>query len=147
MCFVPNKLITCHCCLLVTFTNSLDPDQYRQNIAPDLDPNCLTLVVFLKELVENINFEKKKIKTVTDYKISWHFLGKVTQQVTWAINLKGTKRFLIENKHFQSNTVNPVSVLKNFIFAYVCKSVDFNSTSLRKKHIYKQILQKAGCCC
>ena len=31
------------CCLLITFANSLDPDQDRQNIGPDLDPNRLTL--------------------------------------------------------------------------------------------------------
>ena len=30
-------------CLLITFANSLDPDQDRQNVGPDLDPNCLTL--------------------------------------------------------------------------------------------------------
>ena len=30
------------CCLLITFANSLDPDQARQNVWPDLDPNCLT---------------------------------------------------------------------------------------------------------
>ena len=30
-------------CLLITFANSLDPDQARQNVAPDLDPNCLIL--------------------------------------------------------------------------------------------------------
>ena len=29
--------------LLFTFANSLDPDQDRQNVGPDLDPNCLTL--------------------------------------------------------------------------------------------------------
>ena len=28
---------------LLTFANSLDPDQARQNIGPDLDRNCLTL--------------------------------------------------------------------------------------------------------
>ena len=27
---------------LITFANSLDPDQARQNVGPDLDPNCLT---------------------------------------------------------------------------------------------------------
>ena len=26
--------------------NSLDPDPTRQNVGPDLDPNCLTLTVF-----------------------------------------------------------------------------------------------------
>ena len=31
------------CCLLITFANSLDPDQDRQDVGPDLDPNCLTL--------------------------------------------------------------------------------------------------------
>ena len=30
------------CHLLITFANSLDPDQARQNVGPDLDPNCLT---------------------------------------------------------------------------------------------------------
>ena len=30
------------CCLLITFANSLDPDQARQNVGPDLDSNCLT---------------------------------------------------------------------------------------------------------
>ena len=30
------------CNLLITFANSLDPDQARQNIRPDLDPKCLT---------------------------------------------------------------------------------------------------------
>ena len=48
--------------LLITFANSLDPDQPRQNVGPvgpDLDPNCLTLwwyswKIFLKK--------KRKIK-------------------------------------------------------------------------------------
>ena len=31
------------CCLLITFANSLDPDQDQQNVCPDLDPKCLTL--------------------------------------------------------------------------------------------------------
>ena len=31
------------CHLLITFANSLDPDQGWQNIGPDLDPNRLTL--------------------------------------------------------------------------------------------------------
>ena len=29
-------------CLLITIANSLDPDQARQNVRPDLDPSCLT---------------------------------------------------------------------------------------------------------
>ena len=31
------------CHLLITFANSLDPDQARQNVGPDLVPKCLTL--------------------------------------------------------------------------------------------------------
>ena len=31
------------CGLLITFANSLDPDQ---NVGPDLDWNCLTLLLF-----------------------------------------------------------------------------------------------------
>ena len=32
------------CCLLIIFTNSLDVD----SVGPDLYPDCLTLIVFLK---------------------------------------------------------------------------------------------------
>ena len=31
------------CGLLITFANSLDPDQAGQNVQPDLDPNCLKI--------------------------------------------------------------------------------------------------------
>ena len=35
--------------LLIAFANSLDPDQARQNVELDLDPNCFdTLAVFLE---------------------------------------------------------------------------------------------------
>ena len=30
--------------LLIIFVNSLNPDQDRQNVGPDLDPKCLTLL-------------------------------------------------------------------------------------------------------
>ena len=30
------------CRLLITFANNLDPEQDRQNVDPDLDPNGLT---------------------------------------------------------------------------------------------------------
>ena len=44
-------------CLPTTFANKLDPDQGRQSVGPDLDPNCLTLKVFLKEFLDMV---KKK---------------------------------------------------------------------------------------
>ena len=31
------------CRLLIVFANNLGPDQARQNVGPDLGPNCLTL--------------------------------------------------------------------------------------------------------
>ena len=38
--------------LLITFANSLDTDQVRNNVGPDLDPNYDTLMVFLKDIFE-----------------------------------------------------------------------------------------------
>ena len=50
-CFVFNSLSSRghFCCLLITFANSLDSDQARQNVGPDLDPNCLTLRWYRKK--------------------------------------------------------------------------------------------------
>ena len=39
LCLLASRL----CCLLITFANSLDPDQDRQNVGLDQDPICLTL--------------------------------------------------------------------------------------------------------
>ena len=46
--------------MLITFANSLDPDQARHFVGPDLDPNCLTLMVFQKEYFEKIDFERNQ---------------------------------------------------------------------------------------
>ena len=45
--------------MLITFANSLDPDQDRHLAGPDLGPNSLTLTVFLREFIEKVNFEEK----------------------------------------------------------------------------------------
>ena len=42
------------CRLLIAFANSLDPDQDRHLVGPDLDPNYLTP----KEFFKKVNFEK-----------------------------------------------------------------------------------------
>ena len=39
-----------YCHRLITFAKGLEPDQARQSVGPDLDPNCLTLMVFLKRM-------------------------------------------------------------------------------------------------
>ena len=44
--------------MLITIAVSLDPNQARQNVWPDLDPNCLTLMVFPKEFFKKVDFEK-----------------------------------------------------------------------------------------
>ena len=58
------------CRLLMTFANSLDSDQARQNVGPELDPNCLTLMVFLKEFFRYVDFEKKSADDKKSVKIS-----------------------------------------------------------------------------
>ena len=42
--------------LLIAFASSLDPDQARQNVGPDLGPYCLTLF-------EKVDFEKNQQMT------------------------------------------------------------------------------------
>ena len=42
--------------LLITFADSLHPDQHLYNVGPDLDSNCSDT---LKELFEKVDFEKK----------------------------------------------------------------------------------------
>ena len=58
---LPLSLLAAWTILLLSadnFCNSLDPDQDGQNAGPHLDSNHLTLIVFLKELYEKVNFEK-----------------------------------------------------------------------------------------
>ena len=54
----------------MTFANSLDSDQALQNVRPELDPNCLTLMVFLKEFFRYVDFEKKSADDKKSVKIS-----------------------------------------------------------------------------
>ena len=55
-----NSFLTSYdfCHLLITFANSLDTDQPRHDVRPDLDPNCLTLMLFTKEYLERSDVEK-----------------------------------------------------------------------------------------
>ena len=70
------------CHLLSTFANSLDPDQDRHNVGPDLDSNGLTRKVFLNKFFEKVNFEKKKSaddkKSIQNYPA---FKGLMTKKV------------------------------------------------------------------
>ena len=60
--------LLCH--LLITFANSLEPDQARHLVGPDLDPNCLTLIVFLKELIIKVHLKKKSAYVKKQAKLS-----------------------------------------------------------------------------
>ena len=53
------------CRLLITFANSLDPGQARQNVGPDLGPSCLNdiMTVIVQEFFKNLNFEKSQQST------------------------------------------------------------------------------------
>ena len=74
-------LSECLCNAVLTYQRSvqqcnlralrLDPDQARQNVGSDLDPNCLTLMVFLKEFCENVNFEKNHQMTKIVFLMMW----------------------------------------------------------------------------
>ena len=45
----------------MAFANSLDPDQARLDVGPDLDPKLAdALVVHHKEFFENVNFKYEK---------------------------------------------------------------------------------------
>ena len=50
--------------------NSLEPDQARQNVGPNQDPNCLTLMVFLNEFfLEKVDFENNQQSTKKHQKL------------------------------------------------------------------------------
>ena len=73
--------LTFLCHLLITFSNSLDPVQARQNIRPDLVD---TLMIFLKEFFEKIDVEKisRRQKHMKNYPV-----GRVTQKFIYILTI------------------------------------------------------------
>ena len=64
------------CHLLITFANSLDPDQDRQNVGPDLDPNRLTPSKCTCNLFfEKGNFKHEKIPSMQSVNDFFSFLN------------------------------------------------------------------------
>ena len=63
-------------CLLVLSANSLNPDHAQQNTDPDLDPNCLTLMVFLNVFLKKL-IKKNKLaddnKSMQNYPVGKEF--------------------------------------------------------------------------
>ena len=58
---IGDKNIGDFCRLLIAFANNLDPaNQARQNVGPDLDPNCLTSWWYSWQILfYKFNFEKE----------------------------------------------------------------------------------------
>ena len=56
------ELFTAFCDLLITCTNSLDPDQDRQKLFVDLGPNCWTLMGFLRHKKRHANYPACRVK-------------------------------------------------------------------------------------
>ena len=54
------------CHLLITFANSLDPDQAQQNVGPDLDPNCFDTLIVLKTIQHSIK-ELRRYGTIIKF--------------------------------------------------------------------------------
>ena len=64
------------CRLLITFANSLDPDQDRQNVGPDLYPNCLCRTHFLKKLIlKKFSRRQGKHEQLTSMQRAEHLSG------------------------------------------------------------------------
>ena len=63
------------CRLLITFATILSPDQDRQNINPDIsklfDTGFDTLIVFLKEYFEEVNFDDNKSIKKYHQSVKW----------------------------------------------------------------------------
>ena len=59
-------------CLLITFANSLDPDQDRLNVRSDLGPNCLRL---LKMNYRTISRQQTIMQTLNPNKPSILLMG------------------------------------------------------------------------
>ena len=54
-CWTWNPRVTCS--RLTRGTDMEQISKFPQNVGPDLDPNHLTLIVFMKQFIEEVNFE------------------------------------------------------------------------------------------
>ena len=61
-----SKHFSCHCGMLATFANNLDPDQARQYVGPDLDLNCLSL---RNQFFFKVYFEKRPQPTTKTHEL------------------------------------------------------------------------------
>ena len=118
------------CRLLITFANSLDPDQARRNVGPDLDPNCLTLWWYsLKDFFffVKINLKKKSTDEKKNAKLprmqSWiDFTG--TDQ--WNLTVKKKKKKKNEEKKQQTTVKQEWRLVAN------TSNIDWQSRGKKK---------------
>ena len=72
--------------LLINFANSLDPDQARKNVRPDLDPICLTLWMYSWKKFSEKSILKKNQQTTKKHEKNY-LGGKDLSLVYWLILL------------------------------------------------------------
>ena len=90
----------------MTITNNLDRDQTQRNVGPDLDPNCLTLMVFL--IFEKKLFKKKQQTTKKHEKLP-------SRQRVMSMNLDTF--YLNPNIHFMNVWIlKSIVILSIFVF-------------------------------
>ena len=120
--FTSCYFFACYCHLLVIFAKSLDPDQARQHVWPDQDPNFLTLRwcswnFFWKML--NWKYQLKTKKKQVCVSERYPACKELTNCFTAIFQLPGTFRF----KWMQSSWINKDHLL-NIIFAFENSSRD-----------------------
>ena len=106
------QLFIYYCHLLITFANSLDPDQARLNGGPDLDPNCFTHwwysrnIFFLKKLILKKQQTAKTLPSRQRIKMKWHITNLLPE-----IMISKNRHFKTQN--YRWNSINLLSTYKH----------------------------------
>ena len=79
-----------YCRLLVMFAKRLDPDQARQIVGADLDPNCL--MVFLKYVFEK-KLILKKVKKKANIRNRYNQVSHITRDNIWKSDKNTRKQY------------------------------------------------------
>ena len=75
----------------------MDPDQARQNVGPEIDPKCLTLMVFLEEFFEKADFEKNQQTTKS---MKYYPVGKELNKCVTATQWDNMSKIWSESSSF-----------------------------------------------
>ena len=109
--------------VLLYIVNRLNPDQAPQNARPDLDPDC----IFLKEIFEKVDFEKKQQPTkkhVGKEKISnfaVFFFSKITNKAWYFMRIVCWQTILMKY-----HTLFLSKIWKDFTKFVICSGRDWH---------------------